>query len=62
MQVIDGCVTHRRKETEPYASDRDSTRDRWWVPTETDEGTSCLGVVFKWNSAKLHTAKQKFGH
>lgn len=46
---------------EPYVSDRDSTRGRWWVPAETDEGTSCLGVVLKWNSAKLHTAKTKVG-
>lgn len=43
--------------SEPYVSCRGSTRGRWWVPTETDEGT-CLGVVLKLNSAKQkHTAK-----
>lgn len=48
------------RKPEPYVSDRGSTRGRWWVPTETDEGTSCLGVVFKWNSE--HTAKTKVWH
>lgn len=49
------CVVQTERDNEmfhPYVSCRGSMRGRWWVPTETDEGTSCLGVVLKLNSAK----------
>lgn len=61
MQVIDGCGHQGRKAslTCPIA-----------IPRVAGDGfqqklvkghLSCLGVVLKWNSAQLHTEKQKFG-